>query len=234
MKLPRAILFDLDGVLIASEQVHWMAWGKLLEEMHLPYDEAEIRAMVGMTAPRIMKALLDKHRPGWTSAEYDVDALALHKNDHYLELIKTHLKAYPGTEDGLKWLKMQGIKSAVVSNAKRREMMAALQVVGLDGAFDVLISRDDVTRPKPDPAPYLLGAKLTGFDPRDCLAVEDSPTGIESALFANVPAAAVLTNFSRTAMTEPVPARPDLKPIWIGESLLELFKHLKSLASPKA
>jgi hypothetical protein len=62
--------------------------------------------------------------------------------------------------------------------------------------------------------------------------VEDSPTGIEASLMAKVPSAAVLTNFKREAMLEPVPGRPDLKPVWIGESIEELFVELKLSKTP--
>ena len=79
-----------------------------------------------------------------------------------------------------------------------------------------------------------MAAASLGFEPGDCLAVEDSPTGIESALVGKVPAAAVLTNFSRQVMEAPVPGRPDLKPVWIGESMLKLFEDLCALQAAKS
>jgi HAD superfamily hydrolase (TIGR01509 family) len=226
--LPRAILFDHDGVLVQSEPLHWAAWAELLRELGIPYIQTELQAMVGCTAPQIMGTFLDKYRPGWDPKEYDVHALAQKKNNHYLANAKTNLQVYPGVRDLLHWMKEVGIRSAVVSNAKRRELQAALEWVGIVDLFDSIVSRDDAGAAKPDPTPYLMGAANLGFVPSECLAVEDSPTGIESALIAKVPAAAVLTNFPRHAMESPVPGRPDLKPIWVGESMEKLFQDLKT------
>lgn len=231
IRLPRAILFDHDGVLAQSEALHWKAWKILLRQLGLPYIEADIRKMVGHTAPQIMEAILNQHRPGWDPKIYDIHALAFEKNNHYLVAAQTELEPYPGVPELLSWLKQRGIRRAVVSNAKRRELDSALRWLGIHEHFDVIISRDDAGRPKPDPTPYLMAAASLGLEPGECLAVEDSPTGIESALVGKIPAAAVLTNFPRHAMETPVPGRPDLKPIWIGESIQALFKALQAALS---
>src|SRR4051812_28892959 len=120
MKQPRAILFDNDGVLIASEPLHWNAWEHLLSELGLPYNSAEMRSFVGKTAPEIILALLNKYSPGWDRARHDLVALAQRKNDIYLKLAQAQLTAYPGVKEGLEWLRSRGIKTAVVTNAKRR------------------------------------------------------------------------------------------------------------------
>ena len=229
MKLPRAVLFDNDGVLIASESLHWAAWGALLEELRIPYRLEDIASQVGKTGPQIMGSLLDLYRPGWKPAEYDLDALALRKNDIYLTRVPTQLRAYPGVRELLAWLRSQGIKTAVVTNAKRREMDTSLRALELTSLFDSLVSRDDVPKPKPDPSPYLTAAALVSVEPKDCLVVEDSVTGIEAGLVARIPSAAVLTSFKRHELEQPVPGRPDLRPVWIGDSILHLHAWLKEL-----
>ncbi len=234
-KRPRAILFDHDGVLVASEALHWKAWELLIRELGLPYDgttDSLIRSMVGKTAPMILSRVLDLFRPGWTREQFDIDALARHKNDFYLRIAATDLHSYPGVPEFLSWLREQGIPTAVVSNAKRRELEAALQQLGLIDFFTCVVSRDDIQPPKPDPAPYLFAAAHLGMEPADCLAVEDSPTGIEAALVGRIPAAAVLTNFPRAAMEQPVPGRPDLRPAWIGSGIRELHAWVASLPTP--
>ncbi len=229
MKLPRANLFDNDGVLIASEPLHWNAWETLLSELGVPYNNAEMRSFVGRTAPEILMDLLNKYSPGWDRATTDVVALAQRKNDIYLKLAQTQLVPYPGVREGLLWLRAQGIKIAVVTNAKRRELEAALRITGLFDLLDAHISRDDVKAPKPDPTPFLFGAATLGEDPSRCIAVEDSPTGLESALQAKIPAAAVATNFPENALEQPVPGRPDLKPVWVGPAPADFFDWLKAL-----
>src|SRR5262249_30193301 len=160
--IPRAILFDHDGVLAQSEPLHWQAWGELLRELGLPFVEAEIRTMVGFPAPQIMTSILDKYRPGWDPQVFDVHALAKQKNDHYLLSAQTELRAYPGVRELLFWMREKGIKSAVVSNAKRRELESALKWIKIHDLFDVIISRDDAPAPKPDPSPYLMAAATLG------------------------------------------------------------------------
>lgn len=227
LTLPRAVLFDHDGVLVRSEPLHWQAWRELLRELGLPYVEAEIREMVGYTAPEIMTAILNKYRPGWDPQVFDVHSLAQRKNNRYLESAQTELQLYPGVRELLAWLRANGIGTAVVSNARRRELEAALRWVGILDQFDVVVSRDDAGIPKPDPTPYLMAAAALELEAHECLAVEDSPTGIEAALMGKIPAAAVLTNFPRSVMETPIPGRPDLRPVWLGESAAELFEALR-------
>ena len=234
MNLPSAVLFDHDGVLVASEPLHWGAWRKMIEELGLPYYEADIQSRIGKTAPEILSTYFDLHVPGWNSKEYDIAALCQRKNDHYLVAVKTELRAYPGVEDGLKWLRSQGIKTAVVSNAKRRELVTALDTVALTSYFDTIVARDDVGAYKPDPTPYLFAVGVLLVETSQCVAVEDSPTGLESALLAKIPTAAVLTNFQKNEVAQPVPGRPDLKPVWIGPSMKDFFSWLQTLKSGSA
>lgn len=225
---PQAILFDNDGVLIASERLHWQAWENLLGQMGIPYHASEIQPLVGRTSPEIMTQLLDRHHPGWDPKDYPIHELAQQKNDIYLHYARTALQPYPGVKEGLAWLRTQGIKIAVVSNAKRRELLEAHRFLELDQWVDLYVSRDDVTAFKPDPLPYLFAAASLGIDPANCIAVEDSPPGLEAALMARIPTAAVLTNFTRSELEQPVPGRPDLRPIWIGKSIEALMQWIRA------
>jgi HAD superfamily hydrolase (TIGR01509 family) len=228
IRLPRAILFDHDGTLVQSEPLHWAAWGLVLQELGIPYIPADLQKMVGMTAPEIMTTLLTKYKPGWSPTDYDVHALARRKNEHYLSNAQTQLRTYPGVRELLEWCRTVGIRIAVVSNAKQRELETALGWLGILPMFDLVISRDTAGTSKPDPTGYLMAAASLELNVDECLAVEDSPTGIEASLVAKIPSAAVLTNFTREAMLEPVPGRPDLKPVWVGESMETLFRDLKA------
>lgn len=229
MRRPKAILFDHDGVLVQSEPLHWAAWEKLLAELGLGYSIDVVRRSVGKTGPQILAAILDAEKPGWSRDEYDLDRLAFRKNEIYLASAQTGLKPYPGVVDGLHWLRAHGIKRAVVSNAKRRELEGALRGLQMTDLFDVVISRDEIQPPKPHPAPYLFGAASVGEEPADCVAIEDSPPGLEAALTGRIPTAAVTTNFPREQLERPVPGRPDLRPVWIGEGMIAFFDWIRSL-----
>lgn len=235
LKLPRAVLFDYDGVLVASEPIHLLAWKQLLISLGLPEDLETIQKSIGTTAPQILKALLDRHRPGWSSGtdlgknEYNLDDLAQRKNDFYLDLAQTKLAIYPGVGEGLVWLRQNQVRIAVVSNAKGRELKTTLTLLKLTDFFNEIISRDDVSPNKPDPAPYLLGAQRFSLAPEQCIAVEDSPPGLEAALRAGVPTVAISTNFPSEALQHPVRDRLDLAPIRIESSIQGFFDWLKIL-----
>jgi HAD superfamily hydrolase (TIGR01509 family) len=229
MLAPKAVLFDHDGVLVASEPLHWAAWEKLLAELGVPYNGADMRAYVGRTAPEIIVALLNRYQPGWSPEKYSPVELAKRKNDYYLQAMRQGLRPYPGVEDGLKRLRAQGVRVAVVSNAKRRELDEALHHLGLFALFDEVVSRDDVGAPKPDHSPYLFAAAAVGVAPEHCLAVEDSPTGLQAALTAGISAVGVLTNFSAEMLGSPVLGRPDLKPVHLASSMEGFFEWLATL-----
>lgn len=226
---PRAILFDHDGVLVASEPLHWAAWDGLTKEIGIPFDESRVRHAVGKTAPEILLMLLRLSRPDWNVTQEQIQAWVNRKNEIYLEEAKAGLKPYPGVREGLEWLNANGIKTGVVSNARRRELNSVLEHLGLSPLMNVIISREDAGASKPDPIPYLFGAESLGVSPSDCIAIEDSPTGMEAALMAKIPTACVLTNFPRSSVEAPVPGRPDLKPFWIGETIEGFFEMIRGL-----
>ena len=229
--MPKAVLFDNDGTLVASEPLHWHAWGELMRELRIDYDPEMIRAQVGQTALVILARLLDKYRPGWKPRDYNLSQLAMRKNDIYLEGLEGRLEAYPQTVECLKWLRAQGIRTGVVSNAKRREMMRAVTVTGLLPYLEVQVSRDDAAAAKPDPAPYLAAAAMLDLKPSDCMVVEDAPPGLESGLRAGMRCVAIKTNFSEEVLATPVRDRPDLRPVAILESMAEFFEELKRCPS---
>ena len=229
IKRPRAVLFDYDGVLVASEPIHLSAWLQLLDELGLPRDQKIIQAAIGKTAPEILSQILDRYRPGWSAIDYPVHQLAQRKNDIYVIIAEQELSVYPGVVEGLQWLRSQKIAVAVVSNGRRKELERTMRHLGLFEQMDEVVSRDDAKASKPDPTPYLFAAACLGVEVQDCMAVEDSPTGLESALMAKIPTAALMTNFSREAVERPVPGRPDLQPVWIGQSIIQYFQWIKSL-----
>lgn len=226
---PRAILFDHDGVLVASEALHWAAWERLSKEIGIPFDESRIRAAVGKTAPQILTLMMSWFRPDWDGNPEQLKAWVNRKNDIYLEEAKAGLKAYPGVLQGLMWLREQGILAAVVSNARRRELNAMLDHLDLSRYFETIISREDANASKPNPRPYLYATEILGVSPEECLAIEDSPPGLEAALMAGIPTAAVLTNFPQSALEHPIPGRNDLSPFWIGDSIKDFFQMVARL-----
>ena len=229
----KAVLFDHDGVLVNSEPLHSEAWAQLLASLNIHYKDSDIHAQVGKPAPIILKNLLDVYRPAWTPAQFPLNELALKKNDIYLEIMRTRLAPYPGVREGLRWLQEKKIRMAVVSNARSRELQRSLEILSLKSFFDVILSRDDVPSPKPDPIAYLTGAALCEARPEECVSVEDSPTGIEAALLARTQAVAVLTGFPEEIMGACVSGRSDLKPVKIVPDMIAFFQWLQTEISQR-
>ena len=227
-KLPRAVLFDYDGVLVSSESIHLQAWMQLLEEIGLPKEIQLIQQYTGRTAPEIIAILLERYKDQIKlgGEQYDPHELAKRKNLFFLSLAQGGLATYPGVFEGIRELRSRGVLTAVVSNARRFELEKTMRHLGLYELMDQVVAHDDVKAFKPDPTPYLFAAAALNVPIEDCIAVEDSPPGLEAALVGRIPAAAVTTNFSKQILEYPVPGRPDLKPIWIGPSMTEFFKWI--------
>jgi HAD superfamily hydrolase (TIGR01509 family) len=225
---PKAILFDHDGVLVTSEQLHFLAWQQLIRDIGLPWEKISFHGLVGRTAPQILRIILDEFKPGWSEKDYNLDELAHRKNDYYLVYAQTQLAPYPGVREGLMWAREQGILCGVVSNARRRELNASLTLLNLEQFFQVIVSRDDVPKPKPDPGPFEYAALALGVLPQECIAIDDSPTGLEGALLAGCLTASVTTNYPRNILESPVLERPDLQPAWIGDTLDQFFDWVRT------
>ncbi len=204
---------------------------QLLDELKLPKSLDVIKGLVGKTAPEILRQILTLHRPGHEPSHDELQSLAQRKNEIYIASMEKQLVTYPGVFEGLEWLKEKGIQTAVVSNGRKKELMTTMEHLKLTPYFNEIISRDDAQAAKPDPLPYLMGAASLGINIQNCIAVEDSPTGLEAALRAEIPAAAVLTSFKRHEVETPIPGAPHLRPFWIGASIQDFFDWLKTLST---
>lgn len=228
LEKPQAVLFDHDGVLVASEPLHLDAWKQLcVTHLYIPFDEVLIRTLVGKTSPEILKSLLHYHDPKRVFTDDDLQEFSKIKNSFYLKNVGQLLIAYPGVLDGIRWLKSQNIKTAVVSNARQKELHEGLKKIEAFELIDAVFSREDVPAAKPDPRAYLFAANYLGVEPKNCYVVEDSPTGIQSGLIAQIPSIAVTTNFTSDFFVAPVPGRPDLIPLAIFDTIADFFEAMK-------
>jgi HAD superfamily hydrolase (TIGR01509 family) len=222
---PRAILFDHDGVLAASEVLHMLAWEKMLLEKGIPFRREDFHDQIGKTSPEILVTLAAKHKPHLRLSPDQIYEWTDLKNVYYRHLLQEGpgMAPYPGVPEGLAKMKQMGIQAAVVSNARRNELVAGLQATGLFPHFAAIVARDDVPAPKPDPGHFLAACHLIGVEPSQCIGIDDSPTGLQSSLLAKIPTATVTNSFPRKHLEQPVPGRPDLKPFRIFSSMEEFF-----------
>lgn len=185
----KAVLFDLDGVLIDSETLYTRFWQRVGEIHHLPsptfaYD------IKGTT----LSDILNTYFPA-PDVRADIDRL-LHKFEN--EII---YPIYPGAIPLVDALRARGIKTIIVTSSDRRKMdYLFAQHPDLSSHFDDLVTAEDVTHSKPHPEPYLTGARKARCLPSECVVVEDSFQGLESGRRAGCKVVALATTNPRSSL----------------------------------
>lgn len=174
------IIFDCDGVLVNSEPLSARADGELLAQFGVKMDEADFRRQfMGRTFEYMVEELSAKR-----GATFPENIVAL-KNQRLGELYRTELQLVRGVRDALETIKGLGLSMSVASNSPRELVKLALQVTGLLPFFrDQITTYEDVPHGKPEPDIYLLAAQRSGSTAENCLAVEDSISGVQSAVDA--------------------------------------------------
>ncbi len=176
-----AILYDLDGTIADTDPVHFIAWQDVLRAFGVEIDEAIYKQrMSGRTNPPIIAEFL----PQLTSAESE--ALADRKEARFRELAE-QMQPIAGLRELIDWANQHSLKQAVVTNAPRENAHFLLKVLDLDRVFDRLILSDDLGIGKPDPAPYNHALQEFGLKSDQAIAFEDSPSGVRSAVAAEIP-----------------------------------------------
>ena len=194
----RAVLFDMDGLLVDSEPLWFVAEREIAERLGAPWGEADQEALIGGSLERTVSWLLAKANGPATAGREDV-ARWLVAGMARLVLARG-LPLQPGAARLLAALEALGVPCALVTASSRAIMDAVLKVTGL--SFGVTVCGEDVRRGKPDPEPYQRAAALLGVPPAGCVVLEDSPTGIAAARAAGCPVIAV--------PSVPVPPGPGL------------------------
>ncbi|MEV1288932.1 HAD family phosphatase [Micromonospora sp. NPDC049679] len=181
-----AVLFDMDGTLVDSERL----WDVALHELAATYggrlSEATRRAMVGSSMATSMQLLHTDLDQPWRDPAAGIAFL----ERRVAELFVTGLEWRPGALALLRAVRAAAIPTALVTSTARALVEVALETLGRD-SFDVVVCGDEVSATKPHPAPYLTAAGLLQVPIERCVAIEDSPTGVASALASGAAVLAV-------------------------------------------
>lgn len=179
----KAFLFDFDGVITDSEPYVFEVLKQMIKDnfgIELPY--SDINMTIGCSDRKVAEYIANEYH-----IDYSVElSEKLKKNypDYYFEY--GGIKPFPYLRDLLSILKDRGRKVAIVSSTDRAHLEAALSRMGLSGFIDRIISGSDVQNKKPSPEPYLKGLEALSVDKQDAVVIEDSPTGIQSAVNAGI------------------------------------------------
>jgi HAD superfamily hydrolase (TIGR01509 family) len=182
----RAVILDLDGLMVDSEPLSYKAWQVLLGEYGYSFMEDQYRHLIGidgdasvaylrrtMELPLSNQEILDRHYQLW------------------IEIMRKEARPMEGLKVLIEDMKSRKLKIGVASNSHTEHVHNTLEIIGLDGDLSCVSTVDMVRQGKPAPDVYLRTAECLGVVPEVCLALEDSPTGLQSAINAGIRCAVV-------------------------------------------
>ena len=185
----QAVIFDLDGVLVSTDELHYQAWKTMADREGIYFDRTINHRLRGVSRMASLEIILERAEKSYTDAEKD--ELAAFKNGLYVNLLDglTPADVLLGVPETLSALRERGVKLAVGSSSKNAKKI--LEKTGLLACFDVVADGTDITRSKPDPEVFLCAAAKLGIAPELCAVVEDAEAGIAAAKAGGMFAAAV-------------------------------------------
>jgi len=188
----KAVLFDMDGVIVHTMPDHFRAWQKVLESIGIQVDEFEIYAREGEPGMVTLSELLAKY--GKKLPQEQMRRLVQWKESLFKQIASPRL--FSGVEDFISQLKNQGYRLALVTGTSKNEVDSILPSRVAD-PFEVVITPELVSRGKPAPDPYLAALDKLGLKPDEALVIENAPYGIRSAKGAGLVCIAVATSLPR-------------------------------------
>ncbi len=216
----RALIFDMDGLLVDSEGLASDAMDRLLDEYQLDRDPEVHGKLLGR---RLVEALAIV-REGY-GMDVDVEILIARYSDLRTEALRDSVKAMPGAHDIIARARLAGLPIALATSGMRIHADISLGETGLAGSFDSETTGDEVTRGKPAPDLFLMAADRLGIEPANLVVLEDSPLGIEAAKAAGMRAIAVLGHPDREVVFPVTPdvvvANLDQAADWLGLPALD-------------
>ncbi len=173
-----AVIFDLDGVIVTTDDYHYEAWKKIADQENIYFDREINERLRGVSRMESLEIILEKSNKIYN--EEEKIELATRKNDYYKNLLENLTKEdiLPGILETLKLLEDKKIKTAIGSSSKNT--MFILNKIGLTDKFDAIVDGTMIKNSKPDPEVFLQAAEKVGIKVEKCLVVEDADAGVEA------------------------------------------------------
>ena len=185
----KAVVFDLDGVLVNTDRFHYLAWKSILQDLGKDFSVEDNEQIKGVARSRSLEILLQMKNI--KMSEVEKMRVLRKKNNLYLEYITEIDEDYllKGVKEFLELLKFNGLRTAIASTSDNTSLV--LEMTGLKKYFDVIIDGYKVKAPKPNPEVYLVSAIELQIEPDECAVFEDSRAGVLSAKRAGMKVVAV-------------------------------------------
>lgn len=180
----KAIIFDLDGVLVSTDELHYRAWKALAGRLGVPFDRAKNDRCRGISRMASLDIVLEDAPTAYTQAERE--AFAAEKNETYRAMLAslTPADTLEGVLPTLAELRRRGYRLALASVSKNAPLI--LERTGLDRYLDAVADGNCITRSKPDPEVFLKAAEKLGMACESCAAMDDALAGIDAGRAAGM------------------------------------------------
>lgn len=175
----QAVIFDLDGVLVSTDELHYAAWKEMADREGIYFEKVINNRLRGVSRMESLEIILERAQKAYTPSEKE--AMASWKNNRYRELLDSITPAdlLPGAMETLCGLKEMGIRIAVGSSSKNTPKI--LKQLDIASLFDAISDGNNITKSKPDPEVFLKAAEYLSLPAEACVVVEDAFSGIDAA-----------------------------------------------------
>ncbi|WP_029320277.1 beta-phosphoglucomutase [Butyrivibrio sp. AE3004] len=185
----KALIFDLDGVLVFTDKYHYKAWKMIADKLGIPFDEKKNNRLRGVSRMESLNIILENSTYDFSLEEKEI--LAEEKNEYYRKLLGTMTPGdvSPEVRKTLKELRSRGHKLAIGSSSRNTKYI--LEKVELEDYFDAVSDGTNITRSKPDPEVFEKAAEFILEDPHNCIVVEDARAGVDAGKAAGMTVAGI-------------------------------------------
>jgi len=194
----KGVIFDMDGVLVDSEEYICRAGIEMFREKGLSVGPEDFKPFTGMGENRYLGGVAEKY-----GFPFDVEKDKGRTYEIYKEIVHGKLEALPGVFDFMEKCRSLGFKMAIASSADEIKVMINLEEIGLQPAlFDAIINGQEVERKKPFPDIFIRTADEIKLRPEQCLVIEDAVSGVKAAKDAGCRCLALTTSFNEDQLKE--------------------------------
>ena len=171
-----AVIWDMDGTLVDTAELHFQAWRQTAAAMGKPFSRADFAATFGKRNPEIIRQLY-----GATYSDAEIADWGFRKEEHYKSVARKGVELLPGVRPLLEGLYALGFKQAIGSSAPRGNLDLITAITRTQDFFETVVSMEDTQRGKPDPQVFLVAAERMAVPPGRCLVMEDAVAGVQAA-----------------------------------------------------
>lgn len=218
----RAVIFDMDGVLVDSYRAHLFSWQRTAERHGLTMTEQQFASTFGRTAREVIGQLWPGRFENGQIAQLDAE-----KEQAYRDLLQRDFPEMPGAGELIEALHSAGFALAIGSSGPAENVAMVLRCLPAGKLISATVDGTQVKHGKPDPEVFLLAAKKLGVSPSQCAVIEDAPVGIEAARRAGMVAIGITGTAGREALAKRAHRVVDSLTELTSAAIAELIGHVK-------